>query len=57
MVASTLSSHQVEVEPGFHHLSIAMPLDSAMIEIIVVRLELAKLVQVGLGQIETVEHS
>ena len=57
MVASTLSSHQVEVEPGFHHLSIAMPLDTAMIEIIVVRLELAKLVQVGLGQIETVEHS
>ena len=36
---------------------ITMPLDSAMIEIIVVRLELAKLVQVGLGQIETVEHS
>lgn len=34
-----------------------MPLDSAMIEIIVVRLELSKLVQVGLGQIETVEHS
>ena len=57
MVASTLSSHQVEVEPGFHHSSIAMPLDTAMIEIIVVRLELSKLVQVGLGQIETVEHS
>lgn len=56
MVASTLSNHQVQVEPGFHHLSITMPLDTAMIEIIV-RLELAKLVQVGLGQIETVEHS